>query len=932
MALLCSIAVASDSFPASLGHLTCEGLVEPVLIDVPSPRFSWRIDTAQRGARQTAYQLRVTELAPDGTPSTPTLETPRRPSDQSQWVAAPDFTPKPKTRYAWQVRAWIAANDGSPNPGERDLGWSAPAHFETGLLGTDWPRTAAWIGEGAATPAGGAPHARYLRGEFDAPAKPVRARLYFSAFGLVEPWLNGRKIGDDFFTPGWPDYRRRVYYVAYDVTAQIQPGRNVLGLILADGWYSSTLLRGTQFGTQPLVSAFLELTDAAGKTTTVATNKDWQWAEGPILAQSIYFGETFDARRDDPHWSTPQNAPAWTWHPVQVQGGSSATTAITAHFAPPVRRIEELHPVSRREISPGVFLYDLGQNMVGWARLKVRAPAGREITLRFAEMLEPDGNIHTRNLRTAHATATYIARGAPVAPAVRPGTTPPPASDPAAHEAGDEVWEPRFTFFGFRYVELRGVDQPEDDAITGIVVHSDLPRIGTFECSNPLLNQLYSNTLWGQKGNFLEVPTDCPQRDERLGWTGDAQVFSHTANYNFASGAFYRQWLTSLRDGYRDDAGGHSGFPDVAPDVGLRYGSAGWGDAAVIIPYVTWLHTGDRRVLAENFDLMQHWVDAQARDWPDGIRRSARSYGDWLAPGYEPWEAPTPYVLIATAYFAHTADLAARAATELGRTEAAQRDRALFEKIKTAFAREFIAPDGKLASDEQTAYLLALGFDLVPDDLRAAAKAHLERTFAAKNDHLATGFLGTPLVTPVLTDLGRADLAYKVVLQETYPGWLFSVKNGATTIWERWDSWTPEQGFNPEGMNSFNHYAYGSVVGWFYDTIAGLKPDAAAPGWKFFHIAPTPGGGLTYAKATVETPYGSATSDWKIVDGRFELTAVVPPNTTAEIALPATVIADATESNHPLADLPVRDLRVAEGRVRFTVPAGTYHFTTPAPQ
>ena len=892
---LLSLTAATDN-GLMVSHLTCDGLVEPMVIDTAAPRFSWWLESSNRGAKQTAFQLRVTETGPGGG----VVETPRVASGQSQMVNAAGFTPKPQHRYQWQVRVW--------DERDRDSGWSPPAAFETGLLGRPWPRSAVWLGNGSTTPQGGAPGARYFRGEFDVAARPALARLYLSAFGVVEPWLNGAKVGNDFFAPGWPDYHQRVNYVAYDVTAQIQAGRNALGLILGDGWYSSTLLRGSQFGHEPLVSAFLELTDETGKTTLVVTDKSWRWAEGPITAQAIYYGETFDARRDDPQWSAPQGG-GWTWQPVQVQGSSSVANTMTAHFAPPVRRIEELHPVSRREVSPGVFLYDLGQNMVGWARLKVQVPAGTEVTLRFAEMLEADGTIHTRNLRTAHATATYVARG-----------------------AGVETWEPRFSFFGFRYVQLAGVAQPAADAVTGIVLHSALPRIGQFECSNPLLNKLYANTLWGQKGNFLEVPTDCPQRDERLGWTGDAQVFSNTANYNFASGAFYRQWLAALRDGFRDEPGGASGFPDVAPDVGLRTGSTGWGDAAVIVPYTTWVHTGDRRLLEENFDAAQSWIEAQARDWPDGIRRSNRSYGDWLAPGYKAAEAPTPYVLIATAYFAHVTDLTARMAAELGRTEAAARDQVLFTRIKAAFAREYIAADGRLASDEQTAYLLALGFDLVPPDGRAKTIAHLVRTFTEKGDHLATGFLGTPLVAPVLTAVGRPDLAYKVVLQETYPGWLFSVKNGATTIWERWDSWTPEHGFNPEGMNSFNHYAYGSVVGWFYDTIAGLKPDARAPGWKRFHVAPIPGGGLTYAQASVETPFGVAASSWKISDGRLELAVTVPPNTEAEISLPAAA-GGVTEGGHPLRDLSATTgVGDVNGRAQLTVPAGSYVFAMPAPR
>ena len=549
--------------------------------------------------------------------------------------------------------------------------------------------------------------------------------------------------------------------------------------------------------------------------------------------------------------------------------------------------------------------------MVGWARLKVAAPAGQQITLRFAEMLGADGNAYTANLRGAEATARYTARGDSV-----------------------EVWEPSFTFFGFRYVEMTGASAPLDDAITGIVVHSDLERIGHFESSNPLLNKLYANTLWGQKGNFLELPTDCPQRDERLGWTGDAQVFAHTAHYNLRSGAFYRQWLAAVRDSFEDGPDG--GFGGVAPITGFQRGAAGWSDAGAIVPWVNWLHTADRRVLEESFDTVQRWVALQAASAPDGIRLSKEGWGDWLAPGYEPKKAPTPYVLIATAYFAYSTQLAAQMAEILDRPEIARQNWALHAKVKAAFQHEFITADGRVTSDEQTAYLLALGFNLVSDELRPAMVQHLEQAVAVKNNHLATGFIGTPMLTPVLTEVGRADLAYSVLLQETYPGWLFSVKNGATTIWERWDSWTPEIGFNPGGMNSFNHYAYGSVVGWFYDTIAGLKPLASAPGWKAFAIAPQPGGGLTRATASLETPYGLAASSWRIQDNRFELDVTIPANTQAHVTLPTDNSGIVTESGLTLAELALlTDLNTSSGKVSFMLPSGTYRFAisdyTPAP-
>lgn len=884
----CLTTHAASKFAVS--HLRCEGLESPLLVDTAQPRLSWQLDSAASGVRQTAYQLRVTELGADGKPVGASLETGRVESDQSVWVEVPAFAAKPKARYQWQVRVW--------DNQKQDSGWSAPGKFETSLLGCEW--MAAWLSDGRVVEKSAAPAARYFRKAFDLPKTPARAKLYLSAYGIVEPWVNGRKVTEDFFLPGWPDYKKRAFYVAYDVTSLLQPGANAVGLTLGEGWYSSSLIGKKQFGQTPMVSGWIEITDHAGQTTLMATDGSWQWAEGPIIANGIYPGESYDARKENAGWSRATGC-EWAWQPVKVE--TKPDGELTARYSQTVRRIEELTPITRREIRPGVFLYDLGQNMVGWVRLKAQAAAGQEVRMRFGEMLDADGSLYTKNLRGAKATALYIAKG-----------------------EGIETWEPRFSFFGFRYVELSGVADPAPDAVTGVVVHSALPRIGRFECSNPMLNKLYLNTLWGQKGNFLEVPTDCPQRDERMGWTGDAQVFCHTANYNLASGAFYRQWSAALRDGFVD--GENGGYGDVAPRGFGKTGSAGWGDAGVIVPWITYLHTGDRRILADNFATAQRWIDQQAQFSPDGIRRSKKSYGDWLAPGFPAPEAPTPYVLIATAYFAYSTQLVAEMADVLGQPEVAAKNRALLAKIKAAFQREFITADGKITSGEQTAYLLALGFDLVSAELRPQMVQHLAAAIAAKDNHLSTGFIGTPLLAPVLTDVGLTDLAYKVVLQETYPGWLFSVKNGATTIWERWDSWTPAGGFNKGGMNSFNHYAYGSVVGWFYDTVAGLKPDPRAPGWKRFIIAPTPGGGLTYAKASVITDYGVAASEWRIEKGNLELNVTVPANTQARVSLPAPTIASVTVGGRPLTKLTTAS-RIAQerDRVAFDLAAGTYQFT-----
>jgi alpha-L-rhamnosidase len=877
--------------------LRCEGLSEAAQIDTRAPRFSWRLESDARDVRQVAYQLRVTEVDASGQPLGPAHSTSRVLSDETQWVAIPGFTPKPRATYDWQVKSWD--NHGLSSA------WSERARFGTGLLGGKWP--ADWIGSGRSLELYATAPARHFRQHLQLDRPPARARLFVSSMGLVEPWINGRPVTADRFVSGWPDYRDRLFYAAYDVTALLRPGDNVWGMILGDGWYSGTMLPHHQFGKEARFSAFLDVTDAEGRVTTWTTGKDFRWTEdGPIRMNSIYHGETYDARRERAAWSEPSGRDGWTWKPVSVRPTKHVYQSYTARIAPPVRRIETRKPIDVRSVAPRTFIYDLGQNIVGWARLRVSAPAGREITLRFAEMLDAEGRLFTQNLRKARATARYIAKG-----------------------QGIEEWEPRFTFFGFRYVELAGVEQPLDDAVSGVVVHNDLDRIGTFECSDPALNQLYSNALWSQKGNFLEVPTDCPQRDERLGWTGDARVFAPTALYNMASGNFYRQWLYSVRDSRREGPDG--GFPDTAPHTGFGHGSPGWGEAGVIIPWLTWLHTGDRQILSENLPAIQHAVELMAQQAPDGIRRCPAAWGDWLAPGFEMYEAPPRNELIATAYFAHAADLAARIARALGRTELAASNQALFDRARAAFQREFVAADGRMVDDVQTSYLLALGFDLVPEAVRPRLVKHLVRSFAEKSDHLATGFLGTPLVTPVLTDIGRADLAYTVLQQKTFPGWLLSVENGATTIWERWDSWTPENGFNEHGMNSFNHYAYGSVVSWFYDTIAGLRPLPEAPGWKRFRIAPEPGGGLTSARATLDTPHGLAVSGWSVSADALQLSVRIPENTSANVIVPAPDPASITLDGAPLARHPLaRAIRREGSRTAVELPSGTYAFTVRA--
>ena len=882
----------------SVQHTRCEGLAQPEQVDTPAPRFSWQLDTELNEVRQVAYQFRWHEIDGSGRPFGAETETARITSEDSQWVTPPGLILQARRSYTWSVRVW-------DNHGQASS-WSEPRQFHTGLLNDRWP--ADWIGDGRALELFDVAPARHFRQGFQVTTRPVRARLYVSAMGLVEPWLNHQLVTTDRFVPGWPDYRRRLFYAAFDVTSLIQEGDNTLGMILGDGWYSGTMIPRHQYGREARFSAFLDLTDAEGKVTTITTGDGWHWTEaGPITMNSIYHGEDYDARRELAGWSAPGVTATESWQPVTVRSGRHTPAAFTARLSPPVRRIETLTPISVHQTAPGVHVYDLGQNMVGWARLRVRAEAGQTITLRFAEMLNPDGTVYTENLRKAKATAHYIAKG-----------------------EGTEEWEPRFTYFGFRYVELSGVDHPLADAIEGVVVHTDLPRTGHFECSDPLLNQLYHNTRWSQKGNFLELPTDCPQRDERAGWTGDAQVFTATALYNMDAGAFYRQWLYSLRDGLRDSP--HGGYPDVAPFTGFGFGSAGWAEAGMIVPWTVWLHTGDQRVLEENLPTIQHALELMAAQAPDGIRRSPSAWGDWLAPGFAMYKSPPRYELIATAYYAHAAELAARIAEVLGRPELAASNRVLRDQARTAFQHAYITDDGRVADDVQTSYLLTLAFDLAPPAQRPQIADQLLRTIAEKDFHLATGFLGTPLLTPVLTDLGRTDLAYRILQQTTYPGWLFTVKNGATTIWERWDSWTPEQGFNPNGMNSFNHYAYGSVVGWFYSDIAGLQPLPDAPGWKHFRIAPRPGGGLSHASASVETPYGPAASAWKMADGLMQLDVTIPANSTAEVIIPTVDPTTVRLDGRPIqGDQNITPSTTTPRSYSVSLPSGAYSLTfTPA--
>jgi alpha-L-rhamnosidase len=559
---------------------------------------------------------------------------------------------------------------------------------------------------------------------------------------------------------------------------------------------------------------------------------------------------------------------------------------------PAVVTTDELKARSIAEPRPGIYVFDLGQNMVGWARIKLSAPKDARIVVRYSEMLNPDGTLYTTALRSARATDTYVSRG------------------------GEFTWEPSFTFHGFRYVEISGAgEKPPLDAVTGIVVHSDMRRTGWFECSNPLVNQLVSNIVWGQKGNYLEVPTDCPQRDERLGWTGDAQFFIATGAYNFDVAAFFTKWLVDLNDDSQNPEGAYA---SVAPDV-LKgpYGATAWADAGIVCPYTIWRDYGDTRVIEQHYASMARYIDYLHRTSKNLIRTQG-AFGDWVNLG-----GGASSEVIGTSYFEHVTRMMSEMAAAIGRDDDAKKYANLADDIKASFIKSFVTPEGKIKDSSQTGYALAFTMGLMPDGpaIRKAAANHFVEEIKSKDWHLATGFIGTPRLLPGLSKAGRDDIAYRLLLTETFPSWLYQVKLGATTMWERWDGWVPERGFQDPGMNSFNHYAFGSVGEFLYRTVGGIE--AGSPGFKKIIIRPQPGGDLNFATAKYDSINGTIESTWRIDGDRLKLDVSIPPNTTATVFVPASDPKGAVETTN------LKPVRIEARAAVFDVGSGHYSFTAP---
>ena len=903
------------SVETNVSRLRCEYLVNPLGIDEANPRLSWILESNRRGACQTARRVRVAssmQLLAEG--KADLWDSGRIEDDRTAHIVYEGIPLTSRQECYWQVEIW-------DEQGASIV--SEPAFWTMGLLRkNDWQSE--WISadpdylkqskqaiEPTLTEPGTPP---WFRKVFTIGGEIKKAVLYASARGLFEVQLNGRRVGNDVFAPEWTDYHKRIHYRTYDVTEMIRSGENVIGAILGDGWYSGYVgwqeTRG-RYGFENSLMIQLEITPADDSTQIIITDESWKCAAGSIISSDFMMGEMYDARYELTGWDQyGYDDGAWS----NVRIAASPGVPLVAQRSEPVRIIETIESVSVYESRPGVWIYDLGQNITGWVRLKIGGAAGTRITLRHGERLNPDGTLYTENLRRAKSTDVYILSG-----------------------KGEEIWQPRFTFHGFQYIELSGLDaQPSEGTVLGCVVHSATSPAGKFDCCDPQINRLWLNSLWSQKDNFLSVPTDCPQRDERLGWTGDAQVFSRTAGYNMDAAAFFTKWMVDVEDAQTPEGV----FPDTAPRIredtnfvgldGLG-GAAGWADAGIIIPWMLWRVYDDTRIIERHYKAMAAWLDYIQRTNPNGIRcnKLGNNYGDWLCiPSDTTFRTHSPMkTLLATAYWADDAAKLSRMAKAIGQDEDAARFQSMYEDVRCAFRKEFLREDGRLTVNTQTAYLLALAFDLLPERVRPRATEYLVENIRDLDWHLSTGFIGISHLNPTLTAIGRADVAWRLLLNEDYPSWLYPVLHGATTIWERWNGWTEEEGFFNPQMNSFNHYSLGSVGEWLYRCAAGIELDSQVNGFKKFLLRPYPGGGLTYAGAEYRSMHGLIKSRWQIKDTTLTYEVTVPANTRACVYVPSDPGTTIQEGNKPVEDAADIKPQGRDGQFAvFEITSGSYQF------
>jgi len=820
--------------------LLCEYTENPIGIDVTRPRFSWKLNHSERGRIQYAYQILVAssreKLDEDIGDMWDSGKVKSRNSVNIEYNGKPLESRK---TYYWKVRWWDDKNQVSP--------FSDVATFEMGLLSPDdWK--AKWIGGND-----------LLRRSFTIESQVKRARAYISGLGWYELRINGKKVGDHQLDPGLTDYKKIVLYSTYDITSYLRKGENAVGIMLGRGRYC------IHYDSPPKVILQINLILADGSEKIIVTDEKWKVSKGPIIENDIYNGETYDARLEKEGWDDPGYDDS-TWENASVVEPPGGVLVSQATF-PPIRTVRTLTALNINNPKPGVYIYDFGQNFTGWVRLTVQGPRGTKIKLRYAELLNPDGTINPLTNRGAKATDIYILKG-----------------------KGVEVYEPRFTYHGFRYVEVTGLPYtPGIDTLQGIVVHTDVKQKGAFLCSNPLINSIHKLVIWSQVSNLMSIPTDCPQRDERLGWMGDAQLSSEEALYNFDMAAFYTKWLRDIRVAQKEDGS----VPDIAPVHWLFWSflnpypaDPAWGTACVTIPWLVYLHYGDKRILEENYEVIKKWVDfLTAKSERNYIVYS--KYGDWVPPGFQRKPLDIPGELVSTWYYYHDCVLLTKIAHVLGKSEDEEKYAKLAEKIKIAFNNEFLKDDHytfkqpSLISGSQTSNLLPLYLDMVPEDKREAVlKQLLNDIIVTRDCHLGTGIVGTRYLLDTLTKYGYAELAYKIVTQTTYPGWGYMIENGATTLWERWEYLTGT------GMNSHNHIMLGSVDAWFYKVLAGINVDLSAPGFEKVIIRPHIIDDLSHASASINTIRGLVSSRWAKKGKSLTLEVTIPVNSEGKVYVP----------------------------------------------
>ncbi len=886
--------------------------VNPIGLGSKVPRLSWELEAQGRGIVQQAFQVKCATNLDDLKSEINLLwNSGKINSDQSVHVEYKGVGLLSGQKVFWQVRVWT-------NKDESD--WSMPSFWEMGLLEeTDW--NAKWIEPYIDENISESTPCPYLRKEFSARGPVLKATAFVTCHGLYELSINGQKISNELFTPGWTSYRHRLQYQAFDVSKNFQSGQNTIGIILADGWYRGFLVwQGNKnlYGDKLALLLQIRVDYADGTHDLIISDDTWKSAIGPLLKSDIYNGEIYDSRLEQIGWNMPgYNDANWSSVIIKDYGFKN----LVSSESNPVRITQSITPVEKIITPKGELVFDLGQNIVGWVHFSLKGKPGSQIAIKHAEVLDQEGNFYTDNLRDARAEDIYIFKG-----------------------DGIESYEPRFTFHGFRYIKISGYEgeiSPKD--LQGRVVHTDMDESGEFECSDELVNRLQKNIQWGLRGNFIDVPTDCPQRDERLGWTGDAQVFASTACFNMNASAFYRKWMKDFIVDQKPDGSVPWVVPNVVKDGGGTgwsdgFGATGWSDAAVIIPWTVYMAYGDKRILSEQYKSMKAWEEYMIRESGDNCIFSAGfHFGDWLsfadyysynynAPDYGYAGAHTDKELIATAYYYFTTSLMVKIANVLQNSKDAKKYQNLLPKIKEAFQREFLTKSGRLISHTQTAYTLALSFGLLPEEMIAIAAKRLDDDVNYFG-HLTTGFLGTPLICQALTENGYVNTAYKLLFNKRYPSWLYPVTREATTIWERWDGIKPDGSFQNPGMNSFNHYAYGAVGNWLYKSVAGINIDENIPGYKRIIIKPHLTNKLNYAKASYLSPYGRILSHWESDGKEVRLHLEIPANTTAVIFLPSRnheSIYEADQKIEELEDIEIIDCN--ENTTKVEVVSGKYCF------